>query len=84
MLAFFLFEIDLVVRAAQPEPQRLVCWASIKVVFEFDSDPLRHLGLHACNGLSAPYKIKCNPVITAPLIGRLPDRPTWQAGVRGS
>ena len=38
-----LAEVDLVFGAAEPEPQRLICWASIKVVFEFDSDPLRHL-----------------------------------------
>src|SRR5438876_11754003 len=49
-----LTEIDFVFGAAEPEPQRLDCWASIKVVFEFDSDPLCHRGLHDCDGLSAP------------------------------
>jgi hypothetical protein len=34
-----LAEVDLVFRAVEPEPQRLVSWAAIKVVFEFDSDP---------------------------------------------
>ena len=69
-----LAEVDLVVGAAEPEPQRLIRWASIKVVFEFDSDPLRHHGLHDSGELSAPYKINRHPVITTTLMGRLPHQ----------
>jgi len=78
-----LIKVDLVFGAAEPEPQRLIRWASIKVVFEFDSDPLRHRGLHDCDGLSAPYKINRHPVITAPAAGRLLEsmRPPGGAGI---
>jgi len=69
-----LAEVDLVVGAAEPEPQRLIRWAAIKVVFEFDSDPLRHHGLHGYGELSAPYKINRHPVITTTLILRLPHQ----------
>src|SRR6266566_967174 len=59
-----LAEVDLVLQAAYPEPQRLHCWASIKVVFEFYSDPLRHRGLHDCMGYlhrTRSTVIPCSP-----------------------
>src|SRR6266566_2539632 len=59
-----LAEVDLVLQAAYPEPQRLHCWASIKVVFEFYSDPLRHRGLHDCVGYlhrTRSTVIPCSP-----------------------
>src|SRR5262249_2891620 len=67
------------------EPQRLIRWAAIKVVFEFDTDPLRHRGLHDCDELPAPYKINRHPVIITTLIGRLPNHASgWRrAGGRG-
>jgi len=64
-----LSEVDLVFHAAEPEPQRLVCGASIKVVFEFDTDPLCHRDIRDCDGLCVPYKINHHPVITAPHVG---------------
>jgi hypothetical protein len=68
-----LAEVDLVFRAAEPEPQRFVCWASIKVVFEFDTYPLRHHGLRDRDELSAPYKINRHPVTTAPPVSHQPE-----------
>jgi hypothetical protein len=65
LAGILLAEVDLVFGAAEPEPQRLIRWASIKVIFEFDSDPLCHRGLHDCDGLSAPYKINRDGVIIA-------------------
>jgi len=56
-----LIEIDLVVRAAQPEPQRLVCWASIKVVFEFDSDLCAILDCMLAMGY--PHRTRSNAIL---------------------
>src|SRR6266513_820382 len=65
-----LIKVDLVFGAAEPEPQRLIRWASIKVVFEFDTDPLRHRGLHDCDGL------KDNPGAVRGMCRRLPRKPS--------
>jgi hypothetical protein len=78
-----LAEVDLVFGAAQPEPQRLLRWTSIKVVFEFNNDPLRHPGLHDCDGLSAPYKISRHGVIIGPPTGRLSESMHLPGGVPG-
>jgi hypothetical protein len=59
-----LVQIDLVLRAADYEPYRLVCRASIEIVFEGDGYLLRHPGLLDCDQLSAPYKITCNSAAT--------------------
>jgi hypothetical protein len=52
-----LAEVDLVVGAAEPNRSIWSAGPPSRVVFEFNGDALRHRGLRACDGLSAPYKI---------------------------
>jgi hypothetical protein len=80
-VAFFA-EVDLIPRAIYTESHRFFCRASIKVVFEFDRDPLCHPGLRDCDGVSAPYKINRHPAITTPSVGRAPGTVPRQAAWR--
>jgi hypothetical protein len=45
-----LVQVDLIVRAADGEPHRLLRRAAIQVIVEGDSDFLGHLGLPCCDG----------------------------------
>jgi len=40
-----LTQVDLILRATEPEPHGLICWAAIKVVFQRDGYWLSHPSL---------------------------------------
>src|SRR5215472_7975962 len=68
-----LAQIDLVLRAVQPEPHRLRRRAPIKIVFQRDRYLLRHRGLPECDRLPAPYKINRHAAAAAtPPVARPP------------
>ena len=45
-----LVQVDLLLRAAQPEPHGLRYRAAVKIVFQGDRYPRGHPDLHACGG----------------------------------
>jgi hypothetical protein len=51
-----LAQVDLIRRAAEPEPHRLIRRAPVKIVFQHDGYLRCHPGLLDCDGLSAPYR----------------------------
>ena len=62
----FLAQVDLILSAADPEPDRLIR-RPIKIVFQSDGYLLCHSRLPGCDRLSAPDKINCHAAaITAP------------------
>src|SRR5215472_2966566 len=60
-----LIQIDLVLRAAQPEPHRLVCRTSVKIVFKRDSYPRCHPDLPDLRRAICTVQTKCHAAITA-------------------
>jgi hypothetical protein len=81
-------EVDLVVGAVEPEPQRLVGWAAVKVVFEFDSDPLcrwslRDLRPDICTVQDQPSR-RDQPAFYAPTRIAAPSQRGLGLGWRGN
>ena len=58
-------QIDLVVGAANSEPDRLIRRPSVKIVFQHDGYLLCHLRLPGCDRLPARYKINCRGAAAA-------------------